>query len=180
MTTFKKALLSFTVACGVAVSAQAAEINVCRACNTDTGYAMLVKGDLVDGDAAKFEATIGMIPRDKPSTVFLESNGGKLVEGIRIGAAIRLAGARTVVVTYCYSACATAWLGGTHAAYGADKRAVGPGNAAMGFYVASLGLGLDVAAWTTAVGADQINLVTPEVAKRLHLPTQFLPPLSRH
>jgi hypothetical protein len=181
MTTFKTALLAFTVACGVAVSAHAAEIA--------TGKNLIeMKGDFVDGDAAKFEAAIGKMPRDGSTLVIFDYNhGGHLADGIRIGTAIHDARARTAVFNYCYSACATAWLGGSarvivgdaqvgfHAASKDDKIS-GPANAAMGFYVAKLGLDEKIALWATVAGPDQVNVVTPELAELIHLPTRFLPP----
>jgi hypothetical protein len=190
MTTFKKMLLSFAIACGVATSAHAAQMSVCKPnlCPPEKVNGIVVNGDFVNGDAAKFRTMIGSMSRDKPIIVMLEKNhGGPLVEGLKIGDAIHDAGAGTAVSTYCYSSCAIAWLGGAvraiksqaqvgfHAAFFADTRAVAaPGNALMGFYIARLGLGATVAMWATAAAPDQISVVTPALAKQINLPITFL------
>jgi hypothetical protein len=232
MTTFRKALLSFTLASGVAVSAQAAEISVCpkgiptpatsatvhatlfgagafttppptpvgysalpkiakaQCLPNGTGNDIVITGDFAKGDAEKFKTMLSLMPKDKPTVVFLDSNhGGPLVEGIQIGAAIHDADARTVVSNYCYSSCAMAWLGGTirgivgnaqvgfHAAYsevpGEDPKVAFPACALMGYYIARVGLGMDVAAFAAEKGPDEVNIVTPEVAKQINLPTKL-------
>jgi hypothetical protein len=190
MTTFKKALLSFTVACGVAVSAHAAEITECKDCFPDHRMrAIEVKGEIVAGDAAKFKALINSMPRDKQIVVGFESSGGLLIEGLQIGDAIHDAGAQTMA-SFCDSTCAMAWLAGStryiadqgrvgfHApilgAPGEAKNVSGPGAAIMGYYIARLGLAGNVALWATEKGSDDLNILTPENAKELGIPTQFL------
>ncbi len=113
-----------------------------------------INGDLELGDEQKFT---DLALKAQSAVVVLNSRGGNLVAGIRIGKAIRLKEFATVVPEnmLCASACALAWLGGQvrfmapsakvgfHAAFveEGEKPAIsGIGNALAGAYLNFLGL----------------------------------------
>src|SRR5262245_48702704 len=93
---------------------------------------VFIVGALETADYDQFLTRIGSL---SGAIVSLQSEGGKVVEGIQIGEAIRLKKFVTLVPagSYCASACALAWLGGArrfmattarigfHAAYNADS-----------------------------------------------------------
>lgn len=155
---------------------------------TDSGKPYIsITGDFEKGDADVFKAILDTFARgDRLVVVLNDNHGGLLAEGLRIGAMIHDARGETVTKTFCYSACAIAWLGGTaqfiygdaqvgfHAAYD-DKRVVSaPAASVMGYYVAQLGLGADMAAWVTGAGPDDVNVMTKKTADEFHLHTTFI------
>ena len=180
---FRKLLLAVAI---VPIAAHGAVMNECedvRCGAPPHASTITVDGDFAAGDADYFRKMLRLTSRNNPIIVIFDHNhGGLLKEGIDIGTAIREAQANTVVTNYCYSACALAWLGGVskgigpgaqigfHAAYNIDTNQVAaPANAVIGYYIARMGLSLDVAAWATSAAPDQINLMTPAIAKQLHV-----------
>jgi hypothetical protein len=129
----------------------------------------------------------------------LESDGGSLLAGIRIGEIIRLKGFVTVVANgaRCASACATAWLGGVrrfmgeqvrigfHAAYRSDTTSEsGMGNAVLGAYLNSIGLPETAVAYVTMAAPKSMTWLTLEEAAKYGidvrpLSTAALPPQPR-
>src|SRR6266853_5597138 len=93
---------------------------------------VVIQGPLVLNDVEDFRTKIMTLPN---AVVALQSDGGSLVAGIRIGTLIRMRNFPTLVPngSRCASACAIAWLGGTrrflgersqvgfHAAYRDDE-----------------------------------------------------------
>ena len=105
MTTAALALLTTT--------AQAAQIWVNPA--KDHGHVIHIKGDIEKGDANQFANVVGhagVKPND--ATVYLDSPGGYLMEGIPIARAIKKYGWNTYVGkdTMCVSMCGVIWLAG--------------------------------------------------------------------
>jgi hypothetical protein len=91
---------------------------------------LMAKGEIIDGDAQRFAKVIVAAPKDEMDNyavvASLESPGGDMFEGMRLGAAIRAAHVPTLVERgkTCASACALAFLGGS-------SRGVMPGAAVM-------------------------------------------------
>lgn len=146
------------------------------------GAMILITGELVSGDAARFtEAALG----NREATVVLASPGGSLQAGIDMGEAARLLDMRTMVPddAVCASACALAWLGGTrrimgkgaqigfHAAYrvteqgGASVSSMG--NALVGGYLNKLGLSDQAIFYITRSDPAAMQWLSEEDALRL-------------
>ena len=164
--------------------------------NGDTPTMVAVKGALRDEDIGDFQFKVSKL---SSAFVTLESDGGSLLAGIRIGETIRLRGFVTVVPNgaRCASACATAWLGGVrrfmgeqarigfHAAYRSDTTSEsGMGNAVLGAYLDSIGLSQAAVAYVTMAAPNSMTWLTIEEAARYGidvrpLSTAALPPQPR-
>ncbi len=75
--------------------------------------AIFASGDVIPGDSGRFRALVtGMHPR--PSILYLSSDGGSFLEGVKLGYTLREIGFATRVAsnTECASACVFAFLGG--------------------------------------------------------------------
>lgn len=117
----------------------------------ETGGAVHLSGEFELGDDAKFAAFLAQPREQKLSVVYLDSFGGSIVAGIKIGRLVRKARLTTAVradAARCDSACTLIFAGGVRRHYigGAD---VFEGNSARG------GLGYHPAhqrdkAWTHA------------------------------
>jgi hypothetical protein len=142
---------------------------------------VLVKGEIVEGDAEKFLLAIG---NSKRAIVALESPGGLVREALQIGANIRQKGHATTVLadTECMSACALIWVAGVrrymddtskigvHAAYRFDGNSVqesGMANAEIGSYLTLLGLRIEAIRFFTAAPPNEIAILTPFDAVQL-------------
>src|SRR5262249_36897315 len=83
------------------------------------GDKLVVAGEIVDGDVQRFARAMAAAPKDEMGdydlVASLESAGGNLFEGMRLGAALRVARIPTLVERgkTCASACALAFLGGS-------------------------------------------------------------------
>ena len=151
----------------------AAEIRVVAGINNQSSVVFVSGAFLMDDNKRFIQQTISL---DKAIIVF-NSLGGNLFAGIEIGKAIRLKDFSTYVSheSYCASACALAWLGGTkrfmsrnsrvgfHAAYkeisGVASES-GMGNALVGAYLNSLGLPTRAVAYITAAAPDSMQWLT--------------------
>jgi hypothetical protein len=125
--------------------------------------AIVISGDILDGDDARFGDLSLRFPR---AVVYLESAGGSLVPAIEIGKLVRARQHPTAVLdgSTCTSACALIWLAGTprylgpeahlgfHASYsdeGGRLVETGVGNAMVGHYLSQLELSEDAAVFAT-------------------------------
>jgi len=106
-------------ALAVTTSASAAEI-VAKPCDPHRSNCRLIGifGDIKAGDVEKFAKVI----KDNNTTeaaVFLNSDGGSLVDGLEIGREIKKLGFTTLVLDNwrCASACASIWLAGSRRFY---------------------------------------------------------------
>lgn len=138
---------------------------------------ILVQGDFAYGDGERFEAIARTLPK---ATVVMDSPGGNLMAGLKIGETMRARGYTSLVPqgAVCASACAIAWLGGTkrylstggrlgfHAASNGDGVS-GPGNALVGAYMAKLGLSEDAVYALTAASPYEIAWLDLASAKTL-------------
>jgi membrane-bound ClpP family serine protease len=106
------------------------------------------KFELRDGD--KFQDKSKELTK---AIVLFRSNGGNVIEAIKIGEALRRKGFSSLVLDQCASACALAWLGATqrfmadgarigfHAVFNTQSgQESGVGNAVVGAYLRGLGL----------------------------------------
>ena len=149
---------------------------------------ILVRGDLTSNDGDAFQQVAYRYPN---AGVLLESNGGSLLAGIRIGQIIRERNFSTGVApdTRCASACALAWLGGTtrymsaksligfHAAYEMQNgvaRETGAGNALVGAYLTRIGLPETAVLYMTVAAPTQIAWLTPAEARKIGVDLQVL------
>lgn len=141
---------------------------------------ILIEGELVQGDADRFLEAIRFV---ELGAVLLESPGGSLIEGLRIGRVIRELGFTTGVApdTACASACALAWLAGTtrfmdptalvgfHAAYEENEGRLsesGVGNALVGAYLNELGLGFDAIVFVASAAPHEMNWLNAAKAQQ--------------
>jgi hypothetical protein len=164
----------------------------------DKPAVVAVQGDLRDEDIDDFRFKVAKF---STAVVALDSDGGSLLAGIRIGEIIRLKGFVTMVANgaRCASACATAWLGGVrrfmgeqaligfHAAYRKEPTGTsesGMGNAVLGAYLNSIGLSEAAVAYVTMAAPKSMTWLTLEEAAKYGidvrpLSTAALPPQPR-
>jgi len=159
-------------------SAQAAKIEIIPSKDLTL---ITVAGEFQAGDDDIFKQKVFLV---KEGMVLLNSVGGNLIAGIEIGKAIRLKGFETVVPDdmLCASACALAWLGGKtrwagpkariafHAAWKLEngrKIETGLGNALVGAYLHSLGLGEDAIVFITSAPPDGAEMLSFQKAEFL-------------
>jgi hypothetical protein len=139
---------------------------------------VFIAGRLETGDYDRFLTQIGSLSGG--AIVAFQSEGGRVIEGIQIGEAIRLKKFVTLVTadSYCASACALAWLGGVrrfmaptarigfHAAYYADSgRETGVGNALMGAYLNKIGLPYSAVIYITEASPESMTWLNLQEAR---------------
>jgi invasion protein IalB len=138
---------------------------------------VLVDGKIEPGDGAQFRLKTSFL---SGAIVSFRSDGGSVAAGIQIGEIIRLKGFTTSVSrdASCVSACALAWLGGTkrsmsaeskigfHAAYTADGRETGVGNALIGAYLNKIGLPYSAVVYITQAAARSMTWLSAAEAKK--------------
>jgi hypothetical protein len=141
--------------------------------------AITINGDLTSEDGENF--LIKIAPFSGGMVVF-NSRGGSAYAGIQIGKAIRMRGFVTWVPSgsFCASACAAAWLGGTrrlmgknaligfHSVYRMENgKAVeaSSGNALYGAYFSQLGLSDRAIMYLSAAAPTSMNWLTPTQAE---------------
>jgi hypothetical protein len=147
-----------------------------------------VEGKLDFGDEKKF---IDTALRASRAVVLFNSVGGNTYAGIEIGKAIRLKGFGTFVPNefVCASACALAWLGGIprmmsegshvgfHATYVTEDGELAvsaPGNAAVGAYLAQLGLPQSAIFYMSEAQPSDMQWLTFSDARRIGLEVETL------
>jgi hypothetical protein len=149
---------------------------------------ILIRGEILSGDADRFEEAIAGIDK---GIVFLTSEGGLVVEALRIGNSIRAKGFVTAVGAddECVSACALIWAAGTprfmsptarigaHAAYrseGDGQVTSGVANAEIGAYLARLGLGDAAVRFFTIAEPTTMLELTPDLARVVGIDLRLL------
>ena len=178
---------------GCSAPGRAAEITIIK--SGQAGTLVSVSGDLELADGERFANLVRPLG---PTIVILNSRGGSLLAGLRIGQIASSRKFATVVPndSICASACALAWLGGAarylgprgrlgfHAAYMGDSGAEqvsGSGNALVGAYLERLGLSeeaiyalTDAAPnsmrWIDVATANSLGIATKEVGTTAALP----------
>lgn len=183
--------LAILLATTAALTANAAQVRYEP--STDNNVAgIFVSGAFVEGDAARFDKLVKIIP-EKTAVVFLTGPGGVLIEGLSIGETIRSRKFSTGIVGTCASACSLVWLAGAdrfanngsrvgfHAAYtgdAADARESGVANAMIGAYLTTLGLSYAAVIYVTVAPPDGITWLTAIDAKRVGIEYTFVPPTT--
>ena len=136
----------------------------------DGTEAILIMGDIVEGDEERFRELSIRFPH---AIVGLESDGGQLIPALEIGRLIRLRGYETAVLgeDICASACALIWMGGVrktlgrnaglgfHASYlDREGRLVesGAANALVGRYLTQLNYSEDTVLFATLAPPEEI------------------------
>jgi hypothetical protein len=181
------ALLSLSILIANEIPCDAADIEVVH----DSGVPeILVAGKFDPEDGEAFANKVSGLTG---GIVLLNSTGGSLLAGLRIGSLIRLRSFTTVVPdrTICASACALAWLGGStrymgtrslvgfHAAYrvkNGRQEETGAGNALVGAYLNQLGLSTDAIIYITSAPPNDLTLLSLEDARKLGIAVTILPP----
>jgi len=98
--------------------------------------AFLLSGQLVGGELLALQAEVAKLPPDRRVAVILDSPGGLVAEGLKLGHFFHDAKIATFVFAGgfgCHSACALAFLGGRDAATGKPLRVMMSG-ARLGFH----------------------------------------------
>lgn len=164
------ALTALASSAVLSADAKAAEIRLSK---TDNTTFVILRGEIRDGDEARFDALVKDI---KDYVVMLTSPGGDVATALSIGATIHDDGSSTYVVedAECSSACALIWLAGRrrvmaadsrigfHASYrmtGSSKTEDGMSNAVVGSYMTNLGLPIQAVAFATAATPDGLNMI---------------------
>jgi hypothetical protein len=109
-----------TVLLLMVIAAKAATITVTPMGSSDSAF-VAIEGTLDFNDYEQFRQKVSNISK---AIVAFQSDGGSVVARIEIGRLIRLRNFVTLVPsnTRCASACALAWLGGTHRLMAADAQ----------------------------------------------------------
>jgi hypothetical protein len=108
------AMLAAVVLAALPDRAPAASVTAVDSGRPDLSVFVL-DGPIQGGETLALEAQVGKLPPSKPVAIILNSTGGSLDEGMKLGRFFHRAGISTFVLGYgggCYSACATAFLGG--------------------------------------------------------------------
>lgn len=179
---FSAVLLASTVIAG----ANAATINYE---GTDNGMNLVsIDGEIVSGDADQFkQLTAALTGR---TIVVLNSPGGRLTDGLTIGAVIHSSGFATVVDAHklCASVCGLIWLAGSprllttgseigfHAAYEPDGSESGEGNAIVGAYLTDLGFAIPAIIYMTQSAPHEMTWLHPNDARQFGITFTMMPP----
>jgi hypothetical protein len=147
----------------------------------DGSNVIRLSGEIKLGDAQKFKQ---LATNPGNTTIYLDSHGGLVQEGILIGTLIHTKGYATAVPdgSICASACGLIWLAGTtryigaqgrvgfHAAYtssGNDVKESGVANALIGRYLTRLGLSDEAVIFTTLAPPDEIRWLNASDARKI-------------
>jgi hypothetical protein len=127
----------------------------------------LLSGEIVDGDLLKLQTEIAKLPPERSITVYLESPGGSLGEGVRMGEFFYQARIATAIKGRqgrCLSACAIAFLGGRDAVSGRPMR-IKPTTSLLGFH--AFRLQFDERKKFTAENMSEMVAVTQRISYAL-------------
>ena len=120
-------------------AATAAEIRLIKP--VDEGRSVfLIAGPIVDGDLLRLQTEIAKLPPKRVVSVVLNSPGGSVGEGVKLGLFFHQAKITTAIVAdkgVCHSACAIAFLGGRDATTGKPMR-IKPSTAQLGVHAFKL------------------------------------------
>lgn len=108
---------------------------------SESGDRVTLTGAIVPGDGEAFARFLAGPHAQAPRVVYLDSGGGKVLEGVAIGRAIRRAGLVTAVDAHaarCDSACTLIFAGGVrrHYVHGEDVYEGMSGRSGLGFHTA--------------------------------------------
>lgn len=176
----------------LAMSANAADITFEPAKHADSKNIMIISGEIVKGDYAKFKNIITNAPNDKPFLIALDGPGGLIVEAMQIGLAVNKLRYDTVAYKdICASACAYIWLAGERAIIDTDqnakvgfhspyyidkfgnKKSDNSASAMLGGYLRDIGAGYSLITYATAVDGNGMRWLTESHAKEMGLGVEF-------
>ncbi len=128
---------ALVIGCAIACAAQleAAEVGVLETGRRDS-LMLLMNGPIMGGELTKVRRLVQRHARGRPVTIMLNSPGGKLSEGLRLGTYFFERGIATLVKGgggSCSSACALAFLGGRDQRSKAAMR-IKPTGGKLGFH----------------------------------------------
>lgn len=149
-----------------------------------------IKGEIVAGDDLKFAP---IIANREQVTVYLASNGGDTLAAMAIGRMIRSNKFATDVPSgaLCTSACGLIWIAGDRRSlsaiakvgfHGAFRRINGKmvisseGNALVGAYIAEMGYSAAAIVYFTQAPPSGVQWLSPEVAARIGVEYEQIPP----
>lgn len=118
------AAVSLLLALAVARPATAAEIERLEAGRSDVAI-FVINGQFFGDETISLQREVSLLPSNMPVAVVLQSPGGKLQEGIKLGTFFHQAKIPTFVMGFgggCFSACSLAFLGGRDRATGKPSR----------------------------------------------------------
>jgi hypothetical protein len=182
-----KTILAGVLLVGAMLSANAATIEYKGV--IDGSNTVLVTGLIVPGDADRYEGITASLVG--PTTVFLQSPGGAVVDGLNIGIAIHRSGYSTEVPVNatCASICGLIWLAGEprllaatskigfHAAFRVeDGQESGRANALIGAYLSRLGLSYQAIAYLTEASPDDMQWLNPDDAAKVGITYKLIEP----
>ena len=101
----------------------------------DGNNVIVMTGKIVEGDNTKFEQLISSAPSNTSNVIFLNSQGGDLLEAIYIGMTISHLNTDTVVFGHCVSACAIIFASGNKKYVPKMDLGFGEGNNKVGVHV---------------------------------------------
>ncbi len=176
-------------ALGLALAAAPASATIEHVTLDRATEAILISGDILDGDDARFGELSRRFPR---AVVYLESDGGALMPAIEIGKLVRAHRHPTAVLdgSTCTSACALIWIAGAprylgpearlgfHASYadeGGRLVETGVGNAMVGHYLSELDVSEDATVFATIASPYEINWLTAANSGRADIPFEAAP-----
>jgi hypothetical protein len=176
------------------LTARAATVTALPVMGTSDAVVIVIEGMMTIPDADEFRVKVSQYAK---GTVVFKSGGGQVLAGVEIGKIIRLRNFATWVPSgsYCASACAIAWLGGTprsmgksalvgfHAAYRVQDghaQESGMGNALVGSFLGQIGLSDSAIMYVTAAAPESIAWLTPAEATRVGIDVKvFDPPIDK-
>ena len=152
-----------------------------------------IEGEFLPTDGERFAEALGTY---EDATIVLNSPGGSLVAGMRLGQIVRDRGFTTLVLNdaMCASSCALAWIAsqrrsmnpkariGFHAAYVIRRgkpQESGAGNALVGAYLSRLGLSDDAIYLLARHGPRSLGMLTPRAAAKLGIAVNVVQPDAR-
>jgi hypothetical protein len=191
----KSLLLATALAVASIMPAAAADMSIFAASVKKTNgpwfktNIIVIQGKILDGDYNKFMALAAQTPNVTGAA--LQSSGGDLIEGLKIGEVIHEKHWNTFVYSdwACASVCGLMWLAGdrrfadskSHIGFHAASetqtgRESGSGNAIVGAYMARLGYNYSAITWATTAPPNGIQWLNGEKASQLGITWQALVP----
>lgn len=179
------------ISCMMPLPVSAAEMNL-REVITNTGSEnwLYIKGELVEGDSMKFINTISTI--NDVTTVWLESDGGLVDEGMAIAKMAKMLDLNTYVEKNCNSMCAIIFLSGkarqvtkkavvgVHAAYNKNNGMRGvDANSIISWYLGSLGYPEELVHLWVGTSPKKIFNINSKTADQLGLGFTTIEPVKR-
>ncbi len=127
--------------------------------NSKTLNAIMATGNVKYDDVEKLDRYLSKLPHKKHTAIYLDSPGGNLAGGIRLGRYFKQNKIKTVIQGYktCASACALAFLGGTD--YNGNKWMSSTTTSRLGFHAFSSADG------TRYANSDETQQIVAEILK---------------